>query len=298
MTLRWLPLAALLCLAGTLGAEESARDGPVRVSWQPGEEDLGALVLRNARSTAAEVSARLGVGLDAPFTITLLPEEHYRRWVPGARGEWSAAVAWPARARVLINTSRVDLRNNVYETLKHELVHLALGRVEVRRREALPLWFHEGVAQWVVGSLFQGSRDELSVAAAGGHLVPLSTLRDRFPPGAEDAALAYAESYDAILLLEERHGPEAVRRVISGFGRGLPFDEALARVAGPGFEESWRLHASKGPPFWLAYLSHNPWMVFALLMGLGAAVLVAGYVRYRRRRAAVLRRWEEEEEEA
>jgi hypothetical protein len=285
----------LLLPIARVSAEEVILDKEVRILFHPGDEALAADLLRLARATASEVGKALGIPMDFPWSVTLLRQGRYQRWVPDRRGEWSAAVAWPSQARILINSSRVDLRNNLYQTLKHELVHLGLGRIEVRTRQGLPLWFHEGVAQWVVGSLFGGSLEDVAVAAAGGGLLPLTALERSFPEGGDGAGLAYAESLHAILFLEKESGDGAVQRVIAAFGQGRAFPRALAEVGGENFERRWSDHIAESPPFLLVYISHNPWMVLVVLMVLSALALVWAYIRYRGRRAVILKKWEDEE---
>jgi hypothetical protein len=296
---RWTAvLVLLLGLAAPAQGREVRETGRFQIHFEASEGDLADIVSEHIEATAKEVEAKLGLPFDFDVSVWLLTDGQYRRWVPNRQGEWSVAVAWPREGRILLNTGRVNLRNNAYQTLKHELVHLALGRVETRVHARFPLWFHEGVAQWAVGTLFGGTGSDLSLRAAAGTLLPLRDLDAAFPPGGPDVPLAYAESYDVILRLQRVAGEDAVRRVIRGVAEARPFPRAFERVAGRSlarFEEEWARELGGGPPAFFIYLSENPWMVFIVLMAVGAVALGAGYLRYRRRRARILRQWEEEE---
>ncbi len=288
---------ALLLAAGAADPEDLRAEG-VRVSFHPGDRSLADLAVRSAADAKRKTTAVLGTPIDFEVEIALLPDSHYRRWVPDTRGEWSAAIAWPARRSIVLNTGRVNLANNIYETLLHEMVHLGLGVIEERTRRKFPCWFHEGAAQFVVGSIFRGGGGEVAAAAAAGGLIPLGDLCDSFPDTPGRAELAYAESYEAVLFLEKTAGPGALKKVVAAFSEGREFSESLKAAAwcsAAEFEGRWLASVKSGPPHLLVYLAENPWMILVLVMSFGAAALVAGYARHRRNRAALLRRWEEEE---
>ncbi len=296
--------AWLACLAMALSAASVAQGtetldaGTVKIRFEPQDRQLAELARNAVPDARARVEGRLGLRMEFAIEITLLPDSLYRRWVPDMRGEWSAAVAWPSKAAIVVNTGRVDLANNVYETLIHEMVHLLLGMLETRTRNRIPLWFHEGAAQWVAGSLFRGSQGELAVAAAGGEIIPLGDLCEEFPEEPGMAGIAYAEAHDAVLVMERDHGPGAVARVVDEFARGTPFPDAVKKATGLTGEEfaaKWKDGISSGPPYFLLYLGDNPWMIFVLLMAACGVALVIGFARYRRRRSRIMKLWEEEE---
>ncbi|MCA2980796.1 MAG: hypothetical protein INH37_21215, partial [Myxococcaceae bacterium] len=94
-----------------------------------------------------EVSASLG--RDWPgrteVRVGLGREEYEALAVPGSRPPgWAVALAWPALNVVLVDARTIASPEGL-TTLRHELVHVALGRLGAD----WPRWFQEGVAQMV-----------------------------------------------------------------------------------------------------------------------------------------------------
>jgi hypothetical protein len=213
------------------------------------------------------------------------------------KGEWAAAVAFPQKGAILVNLGRLDLRNDLYTTLKHECVHLVLGREERRAGRRLPLWFHEGVAQWICGRLFAGTRDEFLVAARAGKLPPLAALEGAFPSEGPWVRIAYAQA-EAYVTHLERDRPGTASAILARFARGMTFDEAFRDARGESTtdaEARWRRELSGGPPFLAVWLTDNPGALWILLFTFGAFITVIGFLRLRKRRRELMRRWDAEE---
>src|SRR5581483_4493504 len=75
---------------------------------------------------------------------------------------WAQALAWPDENVVLIEAQSLT-KGDGQETLRHELIHVALGRLG----KAWPRWFQEGLAQHLTGERFFSVDGYTTLARAG-----------------------------------------------------------------------------------------------------------------------------------
>lgn len=210
---------------------------------------------------------RLGVGRDELEALAL----------PGAPPpRWAAAVAYPARGVILLEAGSM-LGGSGPGTLRHELVHVALGRLG---GGAWPHWFQEGMAEQLSPSRFEpGHYMAIFRAVRQDRIFELDALTGAWPEHPADVELAYAQSSSFVAFLAERHGAARFGELIDKVAQGMPFETAFAQA----FRTSLRLEEG-------AWKSHLPdrysWLPLAGLSSftwLGASILcVAAFVRRRR----------------
>jgi hypothetical protein len=102
-------------------------------------------------------------------------------------------VANPSRNEIAIDCSKTTSygANNFLMTLRHEMIHIAFGRLTERTRRKVPLWFNEGVACWATDCLRTGLPQNLVRASTVDALIPLDRLRHSFPSNRIGRELAY-----------------------------------------------------------------------------------------------------------
>jgi hypothetical protein len=209
----------------------------------------------------------------------------------GGVPDWGVGCALTAEHRIVVLSPGVvrgpyDLRT----LLRHELAHVAVQ--DVLRSAWAPRWFHEGVASAVAGEWRLEESAALAMGAWRGTLIRPSELDQGFPQSARMARVAYAESYQAVLLLERLAGVDDVAELVGLVAAAPSFDEALRRITGGdvrSFDTLVLDHLRKR--FGLALLLSRGNVLF-----LGAALLViAGALTRRHRSRARLARWEREE---
>ncbi len=195
----------------------------------------------------------------------------------GAAPHWAVALASPSDNVILLDARSLvaDLRQ---PTLKHELVHIALGRLGAH----WPHWFHEGLAQSLTDEhRFElGPASTLRTAMSTNALFRFDDLESRFPAAASDAQIAYAQSAAFVDWLVERHGRIAFgdlyRRVIAGDTFEVAFAKAFRSTVS--VEETlFRSELPSRYPWWLMLTLSSP--VWSLL----AVAVVFGHFRKRRR---------------
>jgi hypothetical protein len=210
--------------------------------------------------------------------VALGREEYEAMAVPGSHPPgWAVALAWPGLNVVLVDARTIATPEG-QTTLRHELVHIALGRLGTD----WPRWFQEGVAQMVTNE--RQFRTEhystMAVAIATDRLYDFEVLRDGFPERPQDVEVAYAQSAEFVSFLFKRHGPVAFGQLIEHVGQGVVFEEAFARAFHSSLtveEADWRDDVALRYPWWPVLLGSGTalWAVSGILMAFA-------YVRRRR----------------
>jgi hypothetical protein len=203
----------------------------------------------------------------------------------GRAPPWGAAVALPGAHTILLRADAGDL----YETLRHELAHLALHRaVGVR----VPLWFDEGYASWAAGEWERLGALELNLAVVRGAVPDLRGLDGALRGSNTTADAAYALAVSAVTELARRNPSRSLTPLLQRLSAGRDFDASVQATTGltlAQFELEWRRTLRKRYSLATWLLAGGGWGILAL--GLWALV------RRRRRadrgrRAALDQGWE------
>lgn len=269
--------AALLLVAGLLaqgGADpvEVHQVGRVTLVTRPAQRGIG-LSLADAADRPAEWP---GLGRRDPGPLRLIVvsgAEAFTASLPGQAPSWGAGLALPG-ARTLV--VRVDGVGDPFQTLRHELAHLALHEA-VRGR--LPLWFDEGYAVLAAGELGRLRVLELNLALAGGRVPTFRELDRELRAGPVAASHAYALAGTALAFMARSHPSGTLGPLLNRLERGEPFADAVAAATGRSLdqlEEAWRRDTKRryGLVVWL--VAGGGWLVLGV-------VLVAGIALRRRR---------------
>ena len=291
-----LVLALSLALPTRATAEhipaEALRTGNITVRFDAADRAAAARVLAAAPDTLARVALLTG-DADDHLDIRIAPSARaMRALVPPdlAPPAWASGVAYPERGLILLtlrdpNGAAADLD----DVLRHEIAHVSLHRATGGR--PLPRWFHEGVAHLGEGFSW-GHTFTLMDAALHGRIIPLAELDEHFPARENPVAIAYAQSYDFVDYLVEKHGTVALRGLVMRVGRGMPFQTALREVYADGLdglEEGW-VAELRLRYLWLPMVTTG-----LLLWAVGAVLLFFGWRRRRRQNRARLLVWAAEE---
>ncbi|MCF8032886.1 MAG: hypothetical protein K9K66_07730 [Desulfarculaceae bacterium] len=200
---------------------------------------------------------------------------------------WAAGLAAPRQRFILLRSPRqLASALSFREVLLHELAHLYLA-AGLKGRHA-PLWLEEGLAMQLSGEAGWGLAAAMTRAVLGPGLLPLSSLEKRFPPSAERASLAYAQSYYLVGWLLNKYGEKALSEVVRSLSQGRPLTAALQRATGHSLavlEENFS--QDMGSRFsWISALTAGGvlWALIALVAGVGLVV------RRRKQRASWLNR--------
>lgn len=129
------------------------------------------------------------------------------------------------------------------QVLAHEMVHVFIARRLYGNTGRLPLWVHEGLAQYLADDWGSADQDLLQEAASTGAILPLDRISVSFPEDERGRAIAYAESYSIVKYIADRYTLAALRDLISETRRGMRFETACLYSLGTepqDLERDWR----------------------------------------------------------
>ena len=207
--------------------------------------------------------------------------------------DWSAGFVDIYNNVIVIKSASLESPSakGVVTIFCHELTHLLVKAYLGDRYFALPYWFHEGIAmreakEWRLSDAFYLVRKGML-----GSLIPLERLTSSFPNEEGEVHLAYLESLNFIIHLEERFGERFIPRLLTEIREGGIFELsffALTREHWQEVEEEWR-QALEYHYRWVPWITSTStiWMI-------GVILIIIGYLKKRRRQKEVIKRWEEE----
>ena len=223
----------LLALLDTLQGFDTVRDGDFVFRLPPEEAPvLRELVPALAREAVTAMSRRYGFTPTGPLLIELFSKhDDFAVRTAGLPGMIGALGACFGRV-VTLDSPRARPPGAFHwgATLWHELAHVFTLQMSNQR---VPRWLTEGASvyeerlarpQWGRESEFDFVR-----AAADGQTIPLAELNGAFSDPRR-IALAYQQASYVVELIVERHGEEALHRLLRAYGEGLDDASALARA--------------------------------------------------------------------
>jgi hypothetical protein len=245
------------------------------VAW-PGQLGLATDLARRA----AEPAEWPGLGRHAPDPLRLILVPDARRMDSLSSGRapaWGAAIALPGSRTILLRADVEDL----YQTLRHELAHLALHHAVAVR---VPLWFDEGYASWAAGEWDRFGSVELNLAVVRGVLPDLRSLDGALRGSASTADVSYALAASAVAELARRNPSRSLSPLMQRLQAGSDFEAAVLATTGltmPQFESEWRRTLRRRYSLGTWLLAGGGWGFISL--GVWALLL-------RRKRADLVRR--------
>jgi len=218
--------------------------GMLQVNWYNRGQDFGQFVLEKASASIQSISKTLGGSLNQPLNLWIYATDldFHGSLAPGSY-EWVGGEALPllheASIVVLDSTDRTLARD-----MPHELTHLVFHQL-IAQGITPPTWFDEGLA--VYNQIFR--EPELQArwekALASQSLLRLSQISDNFPANADQAYLAYAQSYYLLDYMYQTFGKTRMIPLIKLINNPqTTFDQDLKQALGVDelhLENQWRL---------------------------------------------------------
>ncbi len=223
--------------------------GVLQVNWYDRGQDFGQEVLRQASQSVQRISANLGGGLLHPINLWVYAtdQDFHGSLAPGSY-EWVGGEALPALHEASIAV--VDLTD---ETLRrdmpHELTHLVFHQL-IANGITAPTWFDEGLAVYNQDFHEGEMTARLNKALASQSLLRLNSISESFPANANQAYLAYAQSWNLVAYMYETFHQVRMAHLIKLMGDSQTvFDQDLQQALGVDelhLENQWRI--SLGQP--------------------------------------------------
>jgi len=206
--------------------------------FHDGAEELAVRAAIIAERAYKEYADRLDrdLPLRTPFVLYSSHADFAQTNIaPFLIGEGVGGFSEPFRNRMVLpyNGSHADL----VHVIRHELVHVFMFDMAFGARSAdlgrntffnIPLWFAEGVAEWLSSGWDPGADMVMRDATINDYLAPLEYA---------GGYMVYKQGQAAMRLLSERYGPQKLNDFWRAVGRLRSVERALMSVYGLTMEE-------------------------------------------------------------
>jgi tetratricopeptide (TPR) repeat protein len=236
-------LATLRTRAAAEAGFATHGSGHFVVSYDP-QTDAGVvrLALTLLEDAYARVTADLGAAPRTPARVVLYPGREFQR-VTSAHA-WVGALYQDGVLRVPIRNLERH-RGTAARVLAHEFTHHVLRE----RTPALPVWWHEGIAQHeerdaeAERSHVEDLDRELRAGREGGRLLSLPEIQRTVIVHVADPATVrffYAQTEAFVGWLVDQEGDGALPALITALGSGTDVDAAVRRAFGEDTATLWQ----------------------------------------------------------
>jgi len=217
-------------------------EGKVTVYWYEGDDSFSREILASAQQALERLEEDTGVVLERAVKIYIYAGSDDLRGALIFPDEWTGGVAYSRYGITVIGVApdNIDWGRTA---IAHEFTHLVVGQMTFNPYSDLPRWLDEGLAMNAEGELSPGFEALLAQATEEGKLISVRSISSPFSAFAEEAVLAYAQSYSVVKFLTENYGKDKMFELLSTFKQGSGYDEALLKVYGfdlDGLDALWR----------------------------------------------------------
>ena len=219
--------------------------GMLQVNWYDRTQDFGQNILDKANSSVQRISTTLGGGLLHPINLWVYAtvQDFHGSLAPGSY-EWVGGEALPTLHEAsIVAVSTTD--STLVRDMPHELTHLIFHQL-IANGIIAPTWLDEGLAVYNQDFREGEMTARLNKALASQSLLRLSNISGGFPASADQAYLAYAQSWNLITYMYRTFGQPRLAHLIKLMGDSqTDFDQDLQQALGVDelhLENQWRIH--------------------------------------------------------
>ena len=248
---------------------------------------------RHIATTLPDLATDLALPVGARIHVVVAPTQaEFHSLQPGHTPDWADGTAWPHRGWIFLRAPRLrgHTTESLEQVLKHELVHVLLGRAFGAR--PVPRWLQEGLAQLKSGEYTAETTRTLAMGTLGDNLLSLHELSRSFPKNALRAQLAYAQSADFVAYIQNVYGKQALNTLVHELARGETFSSSIRIATGDVVDDidlAWRSRLQESPFQFAPLMEEGVWWA------LGALLVPIAWFAVRRRNRKKIERWKREE---
>lgn len=210
--------------------------------WYRGDDSFASSLMDAAQRALAKLEEDTGATLKKQVKIYVYASSEVLRGALIYPQEWTGGVAFSGSGIIALGIGVGELEWG-RRAIAHELAHLVVGQMTFNCFVDLPTWLNEGLAMYAEGPMERKDRLLLEEAVARNTLISVRSLSSSFPASAQEAQLAYAESYSLVDYLVQTYGRDRMAELLRGFREGKAYDESLGGAYGfdsDGLNSLWR----------------------------------------------------------
>ena len=225
-------------------------EGMLQVNWYDRSQDFGQIMLNQTEASVNRISGTLGGNPNRLLNLWIYKtvDDFHGSLSPNSY-EWVGGIAFPSlnEASIVVTSPSDD---TLVRDMPHELTHLIFHQLTAQGIEA-PTWFDEGLA--VYNQAYHESEmvQRLDEALANHTLLRLDNISLGFPSNAEQAYLAYGQSWNLVDYMYSTFGKAKMGLFIKQMdNRQLVFNQDLVQALGVDqihLENQWRVHLKQPP---------------------------------------------------
>jgi hypothetical protein len=223
--------------------------GLLQVNWYNRSTAFGQQILDQAGGDIKKTGNLLGGGLVDHINLWVYQTDaDFHGSLPPGTYEWVGGIAFPTldEASIVVN----DFSNlTLVRDMPHELTHLIFHQLIKNGENSgvfAPIWFDEGLAVYNQGYHEPDMQNRLQQALNTHSLLRLGDISDGFPADADQAYLAYAQSWNLITYMFNTFGQTKMDQLIKDMDNPQnDFGQDLTQVLGLDevhLENQWRLY--------------------------------------------------------
>jgi hypothetical protein len=218
--------------------------GKLQVNWYYRSQSFGQLLLSDAENALTHISSNLGSGLLRPINLWVYASDSdFHGALSPNSYEWVGGEAIPGLNEAFISVASND-DTTLTRDMPHELTHLVFHQMTANGQQ-VPTWFDEGLAVYNQFYHEQEMKDTFDQALITQSLLPLSSISLGFPADANEAYLAYAQSWQLVSYMYATFGKLKMQKFIKNMNNPeLDFNTDLQITLGvdePHLENQWHL---------------------------------------------------------
>jgi len=217
-------------------------EGKITIYWYEGERSFAQELMTTVQQALSRLAEDTGAYLERPVRIYVYVNSQDLRGALIFPQEWTGGLAFTRQSLIAIGIAPDNLGWGK-RAITHELAHQVTHQMTFNPYIGLPTWLDEGLAMYAEGELEPEYIAFLSQAVAEESLITVRSLSSPFSALAEQAYLAYAQSYSLVEFLIDNYGRDKMFELLSTFEQGSGYDEALEKVYGfnrDGLNVLWR----------------------------------------------------------
>jgi hypothetical protein len=215
---------------------KNIQDEHIVVWWHDRPDSFGREVMSVATLAFEDQARFYASSLESPITIVITnTSDEFFAWQP--EEEYVGGLSFPEMyLTIQLVEDEFGYYDWINDVIPHEISHIYFTHL-VKRYSGTSHWFEEGLCTYSEYSDHWGEWDTVKTAYEAGEVLSLADLEYEFGDEPDEIDLAYAESYYAILYMDEVYGRESITTLLTEYEHGSSETAAFEKSFGKDSDE-------------------------------------------------------------